>query len=222
MIKINLLGRKREKNPLQELLIKLGVKDVSWPTIKEWYLNGPGIKLTVILVAWYAIGYGFTSYTESELARLNVELANLSRKNNNLQAELDNKKGIRAQMTRLMEDEELIKKKIRVIESLSEDRKKVFSILNELTLIIPKEVWLDDIRLQSNKLMVTGVAWDFIPINKFLRALGSSVYFSEVRLQRVSVQDAPNYNPAVPKALQKLKKFELAMTMVTQENKAIK
>lgn len=214
MLKINLLGKKRQKNPIQELLIKAGVKNVSGEKVKHWIIKGPGLKLAILMLVYFATSYAIDYYIEDQLKEVQLQIMQASQKTRQIQGQLDAKKGIRAQMTRLIEDENLIKKRIRVIESLSEDRKRVFQVLNEITLIIPKETWIDNIRLQQNELHISGAAWDFNPINQFLRSLGSSVYFSEVVLTNIKVEDPPQIIKSIPKALQKLKQFNIKIRIV--------
>lgn len=150
MIRINLLPIGRR--PVEERIRK---------EISVFFLL---IFFSLIVMAYFHVGH------TREIKRINTEKKNLDRDIRRYQArqkELDN----------LKKQEQMIKQKLAVIDTLMKNRDLPVRILDELAIRIPSDkMWIRNLTQKGNVLTLTGVARGNETIAQFMEALAKSPY----------------------------------------------
>lgn len=83
-----------------------------------------------------------------------------------------------------------LQKKLDVIELLKKGKTGPVRILDELSTVIPKKVWLTSLTEQGNQLRMSGMATDNKEIAVFMKNLENSRFFSNVTLITITQQGA--------------------------------
>lgn len=211
MLKINLLQMKSKMaanaGSFAPILEALGIDQLSDDDILEFR----GLALKAV-----AIAFGVWLATEvpdrilkSRVAELDIQLTELNTQLGQLRGELRSKQSVREEMKVITEKETQLKKKLTVITSLDEDRYAAFRVMDAISLLIPKEVWIKDFDLSDAGMVVRGESWEFLPINEFVGSMKQSPIFSDVRLVSIDSRDSPNPVEGVSPSVQKIKSFEL-------------
>lgn len=150
MIRINLLPIGRR--PVEERIRK---------EISVFFLL---IFFSLIVMAYFHVGH------TREIKRITTEKKNLDRDIQRYQArqkELDN----------LKKQEQMIKQKLAVIDTLMKNRDLPVRILDELAVRIPSDkMWIRNLTQKGNVLTLTGVARGNETIAQFMEALAKSPY----------------------------------------------
>ena len=150
MIRINLLPIGRR--PVEERIRK---------EISVFFLL---IFFSLIVMAYFHVGH------TREIKRITTEKKNLERDIQRYQArqkELDN----------LKKQEQMIKQKLAVIDTLMKNRDLPVRILDELAVRIPSDkMWIKNLTQKGNVLTLTGVARGNETIAQFMEALAKSPY----------------------------------------------
>ncbi|MCG6919220.1 MAG: PilN domain-containing protein [Deltaproteobacteria bacterium] len=150
MIRINLLPFGRR--PVEEKIRK---------EISVFFLL---IFFSLIVMAYFHVGH------TREIKRITTEKKNLERDIQRYQArqkELDN----------LKKQEQMIKQKLAVIDTLMKNRDLPVRILDELAVRIPSDkMWIKNLTQKGNVLTLTGVARGNETIAQFMEALAKSPY----------------------------------------------
>ena len=181
MIRINLLPIGRR--PVEEKIRK---------EISVFFLL---IFFSLIVMAYFHVGH------TREIKRITTEKKNLERDIQRYQArqkELDN----------LKKQEQMIKQKLAVIDTLMKNRDLPVRILDELAVRIPSDkMWIKNLTQKGNVLTLTGVARGNETIAQFMEALAKSPYIDAngVDLKQSRQVDISGY---------KLKNFDLTAKIV--------
>ena len=221
IIKINLLGGSKGAagaGQIGELLEKIGLSDIDPEQII--LVRGTLLKIALIFVAVYFISDIAVSMLSSQKEELDAQIDTQTISLGTLKTKLREKKGIRKEMDRIIQSENKLRRKLRVVSSLDTNRFRAFKILDSISLLIPPKVWILTIDLTSDKLGMKGASWEFLPINEFVSDLKGSELFQSVRLESISSSPAPKLIKDVPLALQKIKDF--SVTMVLKSKKEVK
>ena len=210
LIKINLLGKKKVSAPfgIDKLLEKSGIKLEDLSALKI-----PLLRVAVIVIGVYLAGYIPETIQERELAELDQKLSVVTKKADALQKEVTAKKEIRRQMDQLTKEENELTRQLNIISSLSKNRSNAFNTFDTLTSLIPAKVWVNRLDYMAGKISMEGASWEYFPINDFMKALNESLFFQDVNLKGIAAEATGKPIPGVPAVLQKIKSFELNMSV---------
>lgn len=215
MLKINLLQMKNKAiggdSPLGSILDSIGMGDVSKEDLIEFQYIA--FKAVFIAIGVYLAMYVPDMLLQQRIEELTLELNGLKQETGKLRRELKSKQAIREEMKAITTRENEIKRKLTVISSLDQDRYAAFKVMDAVSLLIPKEVWIKNIDFTASTLKIAGESWEFIPINEFVSYLKQSPLFSDVRLVTIDSRPAQNQVPGVPESLQKIKSFQIEITI---------
>jgi len=139
-------------------------------------------KPIVYIVLSAALWFGWSWYQDQELSRIDVEIVQYETENKGLRAELDKSKGYEQVKKALDQDEETLRAKINVISKLVTGRQDPPKTLIGLATGIPTEVWIDTFTADEATMKIHGVALSFENVSDFMKNLGESAFFSDVRL----------------------------------------
>ncbi len=214
MLRINLLQMKSKwiaSGVLAEVLGPLGLTEVSTEELAK--LRVILLKTICIVVGIYLGAAIPAHFLQKEIDEVNVEIAKMNTQLEKLRLELKAKQSIREEMKAMAEKEEEIKRKIKIISKLKQERYSAFRVMDTVSLLIPKEVWIKNADFSGAKLKLQGESWEFIPINEFVSGLKQSQVFTDVKLVAVNSKLASNQIEGIPKSLQKIKSFEVQITI---------
>lgn len=132
----------------------------------------------------YFLGTTFLDgYKAEKLNEIETRIRNLQAKKAELETDLEGKRELDARKKALDDDERVLKTKYDVIVKLIDDRAMPAKILLDLSRVIPKEIWLSELRLDAAGLTLKGDSLDFNPISDFQKALRETIYFKDAQLK---------------------------------------
>ncbi|WP_167631350.1 PilN domain-containing protein [Mariprofundus ferrooxydans] len=122
---------------------------------------------------------GAHTYASLQLADLKEETMLLQKQNQDLKqkiGKIENLDHLRADVER----------KLKIVDRLQEGRFYSLKTLHEIALLIPENVWLNQISEQGGSLLLTGQAESNKAVAIFMRKLDQSPMFTDVRLDVIS------------------------------------
>lgn len=217
MIRINLLGKKKAAQvpfALDEHLEKLGIKTDELNELR------PGIiRLCLLLAGLYVANYVPTYFYEEKLKELDEETTRIATRAADLQKELNSKRDIRKQMEQLNKEEVELQRQLNAVNALQRDRTSAFDTLNDLSNQLAKsnKIWVDDIKLENQKVVVNGRSWEYIAINDFVKDITESTRYTNVLYREIVAEEAKALVAGVPEVMQKTKRFALEFSVRSGE-----
>lgn len=126
--------------------------------------------------------------------------------NQRIQSEINKLKAKVGEVEKFKQKLKVLKDQLGVINNLQAGRTGPVRMMDELTDLIPREVWLSSFREQAGNVQISGLATDGPEIADFLESLKRSKYFSEPNL--VSVQASGG-----SKGEEALQRFQITMNV---------
>ncbi len=85
-------------------------------------------------------------------------------------------------------------KKVNIIKSLKNRRREIVILLDSMTsLIIPEKMWLRNLQINENGVIITGTAFDQKTVAEFMTNLQTSPFFTKnVKLNNLSMKTVAN------------------------------
>ncbi|MCO6429283.1 MAG: PilN domain-containing protein [Deltaproteobacteria bacterium] len=152
MIKINLLGDQESANSSAQLQIGLFIG-----------------SLAICFAVFFGVNYWFSGQLE--------ELNNTATR---LQAELQKKQRITAEVREYEAKKDDYNRKLLVIATLKKNKTGPVRVMDDLNGAIPERAWVTEIKEDNGIFKVSGKALDNQTISSFIRELDKSDYFGEV------------------------------------------
>jgi Tfp pilus assembly protein PilN len=193
MIKINLASKKRAV-ATSESAKSSGNKTV-FTTLTDSFSrmdmerlnNGPIRRLLINGIAAFAAYWLLGSYKEDELKKLDLQLEQITAEQVKIEAEIRKYTNVDEKQKGLKSDEQLIKSKMEAVQALTQNRGVTPKVLMTLSAGIPKEIWLESIRLADSEFKVNGFSYasagtGYDQITDFMTLLGQSAYLTDVKL----------------------------------------
>jgi Tfp pilus assembly protein PilN len=180
MIKVNLATRKQSgvfgdsKNSKANSFGKVNLDQVK---------DLPLRKLIVPIVVCFLGNYMLDGYKEDELKKLDQTLSKVNSDSTKLQNELNKLRGYDSIKKTLDADEITIKTKLETIQKLIADRSAPPKILVSVATMIPKDVWLSELKTEKLDITMKGSSLGFNQISDFMKSLNESAYFMDVDLK---------------------------------------
>lgn len=210
MIRINLLGKKKAAAVpfgLDERLEKLGFN------LDEFNELRPALIRVAVLVAGLYVGNYVPTYLhETKVKELDEKLQKLTERSGELTRELSTKRDIRKQMEQLNKEESELQRQLNAVNALQRDRSQAFQTMSDIFGHLNKsqKVWLDDFKYEKTKgVTLSGRAWEYFPINDFVKSISESTRYSNVSFKEITAEKVQKPIQGVPEVLQKTKKFSL-------------
>jgi type IV pilus assembly protein PilN len=162
--------------------------------IKQAKKRGAGQKqLVLFALILVAIGIGlYVAYTGEvqKIEALHAEKAEID-------VELKRMEELIGDINTFQEKRAGLQKQLDVIELLKKGKTGPVRILDELSTIIPKKVWLTSLTDQGSQLNMSGKATDNKEIAVFMKNLESSRFFSNVTLISIKMAENTTGNAAI-------------------------
>jgi len=119
------------------------------------------------------------SFASQELSDLKAEAVRIEQQNKDLKKKI----GKIENLDHLRGD---VERKLRIVDRLQEGRFHSLNTLHAIALLIPGNVWLDQVTDQDAELVLTGMAESNKAVAVFMRKLDQSALFTNVRLDVIS------------------------------------
>jgi type IV pilus assembly protein PilN len=146
-------------------------------------------KLNTILITWAAM------FVVGLLLLFGVDLLILDEIQTLFITQENNRKTIEALNEQLGEIKEINDRKalaqarLEKIRQLSNEQTITIHLLDELTRLIPEQVWLTKMETQKDLLILTGLSTSIALVADFMRQLETSPYFANIVLSKVAHQE---------------------------------
>jgi Tfp pilus assembly protein PilN len=194
MIKINLASRKRamagvSKTPMtgQALTLQGALAQL------EEFRDFPLRQILVPLGIAIAVTFGFSTYKQSELDKLQVQIDALKAEKPKLQAEADKMAGYEELQKQMEKDELVIRTKIDTIRKLVQGRTTTVKLLAEIAKITPPHLWLTTVDIGTKEVVFKGFSSDFSLISDFMKTLNENTYVRDVTLKDTQIAEDENH-----------------------------
>ncbi|RJO63407.1 MAG: hypothetical protein C4523_20480 [Myxococcales bacterium] len=161
--------------------------------VKQAKKRGAGQRELVLFVLVLVV-LGFGLYRVQ--AANGTTMEGLHAKEKEIQAEMGRLEELIGNITQFQQKREDLKKKLDIIELLKKNKTGPVRILDELAVLIPKKVWLEELVEQAGSLRLVGSATDNKEIAVFMKNLEGSKFFSDVTL--LSIDQTKSTTTPVP------------------------
>lgn len=182
MIKINLATRKQSGvGGGESKAIKMAptLTNINLDQFKELPLRKVLVPLALAGVGYFLLN----SYKEDEIRKLDAALGQMNAQNSTIQSEIAKLKSYEPIRKSLEQDEITIRTKLDTIKKLMADRSTPPRLLMSVANSMPKEVWLNELRLEKGQFNFKGTAMDYNQISDFMKGLNDNAFFSDVNLK---------------------------------------
>jgi Tfp pilus assembly protein PilN len=194
MIKINLAQRKRSqagaiKAPTSGQPLSLG----NLLAQLEEFRDLPIRQMAVPLVIGIVVTFGFSTYKQSEIDKLQQQIQALQAEKPKLQAEADKMAGYEELQKQMEKDELVIRTKIDTIRKLVQGRTTTVRLLTEISKITPAHLWLTSVDIGTKEISFKGYSSDFSLISDFMKTLNDNTYVRDVTLKDTQMAEDENH-----------------------------
>lgn len=136
----------------------------------------------VAIVLVTAICYWQTGQQEKAISKIEYE-------NNTIRQQIQQLEARVGQVEKFRQQQQQVRSQLEVIRSLEAGRTGPVRMMDELTELMPRQLWINSFREQSQSVTMQGLASDGPIIADFMEALKQSKYFQNPELQSVQSQD---------------------------------
>jgi type IV pilus assembly protein PilN len=149
---------------------------------KQERLIMEAVVAAVAVVLVTIVCYWITGEREKAISKLEYENTTIRQQIQQLEARV-------GQVEKFRQQQETVRSQLEVIRSLEAGRTGPVRMMDELTEIIPRQLWINSFREQSQAVTMQGLAADGPVIADFMDSLKQSKYFLNPELQSVTAQD---------------------------------
>ncbi|MGE3609395.1 MAG: PilN domain-containing protein [Bacteriovoracaceae bacterium] len=168
MIKINLNNTKKQFD-----FSNIGGFDFTKIKIKA---------LAVVIVLIYLPDFFLLPVWEEQLQNLNQALTSKQIQLNTLKTKASKTQEFEKQITELKAQEENLGKKLIAVKQAISEKKNPSSLLLYIAKNIPPELWIEELSIENDVMLIKGEALDYTSIGKFVTSLRSSVFIKDANI----------------------------------------
>jgi len=172
---------------------------------KENIRRQASVFLLTILFITVALFYHNSSLTGK------IETLTISKENKKKEIKKYNK--VNKEISDIKKKLDIMKKKVEIVNKIGDDRKKPVMLLDAMTnMIIPKRMWLTQLREAKDAITINGIALDNKTVADFMTRLQDSKLFSSVNLKNLTQHEIKDKNLT-------LKKFDIKLNRASSVEK---
>ena len=190
MIKIN-LAKPLKIGASTGAMNSMGVENVDVQDVQK---QG-GFKLLFVLLFPVAI-YIYESQAVPELKR---SLMDKQKKLNMLTEKNEKAKTAVEETKKFSEDQERLQKQIQTLDGLRKERMREVKILDNIQKDIPEKVWVNAIKFDDKRLLISGLAVSDPDLTTFMENMSRSVFLRDVNLIKSDEQMMENSSKIIKK-----------------------
>lgn len=172
MIKINLSTTKKGTD-----LSNVGGFDFTLIKIKA-------VILTIVLI--YIPDFTLMPMWESETQALNEVVTQKQAELGSLQRKVSQSENLEKQIRELKAQEENLGKKLAAVKQAISEKRNPSAILLYIAKNIPNELWIRELAIDGDNMVIKGEALDYNHIGNFMNSLRSSVFIKEANVVSTS------------------------------------
>lgn len=172
MIKINLSTAKKATD-----LSNVGGFDFTKIKIKA---------LLLVIVLIYLPDFFIVPMWEEERNTLNNKINDQQMKLASLKQEVVRSAALEKQIRELKAQEENLGKKLLAVKEAISEKKNPASILLYIAKNVPTELWIKELEIKGNQMLIKGEALDYTSIGNFVNSLKSSVFIQEANISNTA------------------------------------
>lgn len=184
MIKVNLYrqgtaGRKKD-NKRQAAQNSGGEFTNEISVIESDLRRGMGVRLIILVIfpiALFVYQDSVIPEKATRVGKLQTELDEVSRKNRDAQAAVE-------EIKKFEKDQDKLQVQINTLNALRRDRIKEVRVLDYIQREIPTKVWLTRMELVEGRIQIAGMATADTELTTFMETLQRSAYLKDVNLVR--------------------------------------
>jgi Tfp pilus assembly protein PilN len=163
MIEINLsVGKKTGEGA------KIAGIDPSWINPK---------MMLIAFIAIFVPDFTFYPMLKAELEDLNKEQVVVNQQIKDYSKKLQEVQSLERKIADLNEREKRLARKLVIVKEIIKKKNNPFSILHYIAKNTPENVWIKELSLNGNSLVLTGLSGDWKSIGVFLENLKNSIFF---------------------------------------------
>jgi len=132
-----------------------------------------------VLVLAVLLALGAHTFSSLQLADLKEETITIQKQNDDLKSKI----GTIANLASLRSD---VERKLKIVDRLQEGRFRSLKTLHAIAVVIPENVWLDEISETGKDINLSGLGESNKAVASFMRKLDKSPLFNNVRLGEIS------------------------------------
>ncbi len=190
MIKIN-LAKPLKIGASAGAMNSMGVENVD---VQDVHKQG-GFKLLFALLFPVAL-YIYESQAVPELRR---SLMDKQKKLNLLTEKNEKAKTAVEETKKFSEDQERLQKQIQTLDGLRKERMREVKILDNIQKDIPEKVWVNAIKFDDKRLLISGLAVSDPDLTTFMENMSRSVFLRDVNLIKSDEQMMENSSKIIKK-----------------------
>jgi Tfp pilus assembly protein PilN len=168
MIKVNLSTGKKQVN-----MSNVGGFDFSRMKIKA---------VIVAILIMYLPDLFLTPMWEEELVALNQEMSVKQAKASSLKRKVASSQDFDKQIKELKAQEENLGQKLQAVKQAISEKKNPASLLLYVAKNVPNELWITDLSIEGDSMVIKGEALDYTSIGNFVNNLRSSVFIRDANI----------------------------------------
>lgn len=147
-------------------------------------------KMVFIAIALlYVPGIFLSDYFDSEKEVINNQIQILNAENQKSLKSLKEVRSLRQQVEQHQEQEKRLKAKLEIVREIISSRKNPYQILLYISKNIPENVWLNELKVEKNQLILKGTAKSYKSIGVFTNNLKNAIFFSFVTYRQLTDGD---------------------------------
>lgn len=144
-------------------------------------------KMVFIAIAiLYVPGFFLNDFFDSQKAQINAEIQVINVENQKALKELKEVQSLQQQVEQHQEQEKRLKAKLEIVREIISSRKNPYQILLYISKNIPENVWLNELKVEKNQLILKGTAKSYKSIGVFTNNLKNAIFFSFVTYRQVT------------------------------------
>lgn len=122
---------------------------------------------------------GLELYWGNQLETMDREISDTRGKIAIEQKKIDELKEVKKQVDDLKKKESALQGKLKVVQEVVSIRKNPMKILHYLALNMPSDVWITELQIENDKMLIKGNAVDYKSIGIFIDNLKNAVFFEK-------------------------------------------
>lgn len=168
MIKINLSSAKKQVD-----ISNIGGFDFTKLKIKP---------LLIIIALIYVPDFVLVPMWEQERNTMNEELNTKQSKLSTLKRKVAQSQDLEKQIRELKAQEENLEKKLTAVKQAISEKRNPAPLLLYIAKNMPAELWIKDIQISQEQMVIKGEALDYTSIGNFVNSLRSSVFIRDANI----------------------------------------
>jgi Tfp pilus assembly protein PilN len=140
------------------------------------------VPLLVALVLVYAPDYFLVPMFEEELNIINQNLTTKRQELGKLKSKIAQTAALEKQITELKAQEENLGQKLIAVKQAISEKRNPSGVLLYIAKNIPEELWIKELALENNEMLIKGEALDYTSIGSFINNLKASVFIKEANI----------------------------------------